>query len=97
MAPHLLASLALARIVERTGPGRCVLRITPRFLAHAEGTAGHGSHETKADLLYRALQTWDGFHHDPRAGAAFLHDVLANQLGSLSPAFPSIESFRAAA
>ncbi len=95
MAPNLLASLAVARIIERTGRGRSVLRITPRFLAHAEGTAQ--GHEDQAEVLCRALQTWDGYHHDPRAGAAFLRDALADQLGNLCPAFPSIESFRAAA
>lgn len=93
MAPNLIASLAVAGIIERAGRGRSVLRITPRFLAHAHGAARHPA---DSEALCRALKTWDGYHHDPRAGAAFLRDVLSDQLGLLRPAFPALDSFAAA-
>jgi len=102
MASNLLASLALAGILERSGRGRVVLRVAPRFLAHAEGTAGRlrlQRRGTDLDALEAALATWDEYHHEPRAGAVFLLGLLEerDQLGALRPAFPPLDAFRAVA
>lgn len=103
MAQNLLASLTLAGIIERTGPGRRTLRVTPRFMAHAEGTVGRlhtlGLVCDDVDVLHAALQTWDDFLQDPWSSARFLHQIMADrdQLGQLRPVFPAIEQFSAAA
>lgn len=102
MAQNLLAALALAGVLQRA-PGARGLRVTHRFLAHAEGTAGRfrmlGLAGDESDVLANALSTWDDYRQDPRAGAGLLRDMLADrdQLGSLRPVFPAIESFSAAA
>ncbi len=102
MAQNLLAALALAGILQRA-PGARGLRVTHRFLAHAEGTAGRyrtlGLTGDESDVLTAALSTWDDYRQDPRAGAQLLRDMLADrdQLGAIRPVFPAIESFMAAA
>ncbi len=102
MAQNLLAALALAGILQRA-PGARRLRVNPRFLAHAEGTAGRyrtlGLTGDEYDVLAAALGTWDDFRQDPRAAASMLREMLADrdQLGALRPVFPAIETFSAAA
>ncbi len=102
MAQNLLASLALAGVLQRA-PAARGLRVTHRFLAHAEGTAGRfrtlGLTGDECDVLAAALSTWDDFRQDPRAGAALLRDMLADrdQLGALRPVFPGLDTFSAAA
>lgn len=99
MGSNLLAALAAAGILERTGPGRAVLRASPRFLAHAEGTAGRlrlqGRSTGAEAALEAALVTWDGYRHSPLAGARFLREFLEerNQLGAVVPVFPALETF----
>lgn len=103
MASNILASLAVSGVVERSGRGRLVLRVAPRFLAHAEATAGrmrlHGRPLDDHRVLEAALGTWDEYRHDPRLGARFLQDLLLErgQMGALRPAFPPLDTFAAAA
>lgn len=99
MARNILASLVMANIVERAGPGRATLRVTPRFMAHLEGTAGRlrvqGHPARDRPLLEAALATWDEHFVAPRAGAGFLADLLAErqQWGTLQPMFPDLAGF----
>jgi hypothetical protein len=101
MAHNLLAALALAGVVERSGRQQR-LRVAPRFLAHAEQTAGRmvslGVKATEQDVLASALAAWDEYRTDTWQGAQFLASVLAerDQLGQLRPVFPAIEAFAAA-
>ncbi len=94
---HVLASLALSGIVERSGPGRSVLRVSARFLAHAEGTAGRlrlHAHAGHQDVLEAALLSWDDFHHDEREGARVLARMIDDQWGV--PSFGTLDPFAAA-
>lgn len=103
MTQHLLSHLASAGILERAGGrGAAYLRVTPRFLAHAEGTAGRLRLQTGTDdvhaSLVSALTTWDDFTHSPYHAALYLRDLLSErgQLGHLRAFFPAIESYAAA-
>lgn len=102
MTGNLLARLTLAGVLARSGGRRSRLRVSPRFLAHAEGTAGRlhmqGRTATPGPVLAAALQTWDDFHGDAHTTARFLEDFLADrdQLGPLRPVFPVLEAFAAA-
>lgn len=98
--PNLLAVLAQAEVLERChGRGRTFLRVTPRFLAHAEGASARlklqGRHTGPAAALASALLSWDGYEHDPHQGALVLVDLLEErgQLGALRPVFPLLEQF----
>jgi hypothetical protein len=98
--PNLLSVLAQAEVLERThGRGRAYLRVTPRFLAHAEGASARlklqGRHTGPAAALAHALLSWDGYGHDPHQGALVLVDLLGErgQLGALRPVFPLLEQF----
>jgi hypothetical protein len=101
MAAHpLLSALCGAGILERTsarqGP---YLRVTPRFLSHAETTAARlrlqGRPNDPCSTLASALLEWDEYQHDPQQGALVLVDLLdeRDQLGSLRPVFPGLEQF----
>lgn len=87
----LLTRLALAGVVERAGPRRSVLRVTPRFLAHAEGTAGRlrmlGHPGTPQEILESALETWGDLAVAPGRGARYLTGLMADrdQMTSLQP------------
>lgn len=88
--PRLLTRLTLAGIVERAGRRRSVLRVTPRFLAHAEGTAGRLrmlGFGTPHGILEAALETWGDASVTPRRGADCLLELMADrdQLGTLQP------------
>lgn len=90
MDPKLLTRLALAGIVERAGPRRSVLRVTPRFLAHAEGTAGRLRMlglGTPHNVLQTALETWGDASLAPRRGADYLLELMRDrdQMGTLLP------------
>ena len=93
----LLTRLALAGVVERAGPRRSVLRVTPRFLAHAEGTAGRlrmlGLLGTPQDILESALETWGDLAVAPRRGAHYLAELMSDrdQMASLQP-FLAVEA-----
>lgn len=98
--PNLLAQLTQADVLERChGRGRTFLRVTPRFLAHAEESAARlklaGRHTGPSAALAQALLTWDDFQHDPHQAALVLVDLLEErgQLGSLRPVFPLLEQF----
>ncbi len=103
MAANLLSALASAAVLERcANRDASFLRVTPRFLSHAEetglrlrmnGTASHSTHP--AHVLAAALATWDDFHRDPNQGATMLVDLLEarGQLGALRPVFPALEQF----
>lgn len=104
MAATLLSALSAAGILERPGSRRgAFLRVTPRFLAHAEAWAGRlhatGRSAPPAVVLDAALATWDTYHHDPRQGALLLVDFLdgRSQWGGLQPVFPALEAFPSAA
>ena len=88
---NVLASLASAGILERAGSRR-TLRVTPRFLAHAEGTAGRLrllGHPDPALVLREALGSWDAYRHDLADGTTALMGFLADhdQFGALRPVF----------
>lgn len=95
---HVLASLALNGIVERSGPRKAVLRVTPRFLAHAEGTAGRLRLQAPAasqdEVLEAALLSWDGFGHDARLAAQVLARMIDDHWGM--PLFGTLDPFAAA-
>jgi hypothetical protein len=80
-----------------------VLRVSPRFLAHAEAIsarlAQQGRHLGIAHALESALSSWDDYRHDVRPAALFLAEFLGEreQFGALRPVFPSLEQFTAAA
>jgi hypothetical protein len=99
----LLSALAQADVLERChGRGRTFLRVTPRFLAHAEECAARlrqqGRHAGTSGALAHALLAWDAYAHDPHQGARVLVDLLEDkgQLGLLSPVFP-LEAWAGAA
>ncbi len=94
-APTLLSALAAAGVLERPGSRRgAFLRVTPRFLAHAETHAarlrGLARPHDPAAVLDASLATWDGYAGDPRQGAILLVEFLDGhgQFGSLQPVFP---------
>jgi hypothetical protein len=100
---NLLSVLTQADILERC-PGRgdtrgTYLRVTPRFLAHAESAAARlklqGRHTGPTAALANALLSWDAYEHDPNQGALELVDLLEErgQLGALRPVFPLLEQF----
>lgn len=96
----LLSSLASAGVLERPGSRRgAFLRVTPRFLAHAEDTASRlrllGRAHDPASVLTAALTAWDDYGHDPHQGSLLLVDFLdgRSQLGALQPVFPALDSF----
>jgi hypothetical protein len=98
---HPLAALALAGVVERAAPAS-TLRVTPRFLAHAEATGARRrllAHDDARAVLESALATWDDYSHDARTGAEVLENLLDDrgQLGRLRPQFPLLEQFSVAA
>ena len=100
----LLSALAAASVVERA-PGRhgSHLRVSPRFLAFAEGTAGRlrlqGRGSGPEQTLEVALQAWDEFAGDARRAAMLLAGMLADghQLGLVQPVFPSLDAYAVAA
>lgn len=103
-ASTLLSALSAAGVLERPGSRRgAFLRVTPRFLDHAESMAarlrsqGREAHPTA--VLDAALTSWDDYRHDPGQGALLLVDFLdgRSQLGSLQPVFPALEAFAQAA
>lgn len=103
-APTILSALAAAGVLERPGSRRgAFLRVTPRFLAHAEETSNRlrllGRAHDPATVLDAALAAWDDYGHDPHQGAALLVDFLdgRSQLGALQPVFPALEAFVPAA
>ena len=103
-AATLLSALSAAGVLERPGSRRgAFLRVSHRFLDHAEATAARlrmaGRAATPAAVLDAALATWDDYRHDPRQGALLLVDFLdgRSQWGGLQPVFPAIEAFTAAA
>ncbi len=99
MSSHLLADLARSGVLEynRSRAGS-VLRPSPRFMAHAEQTAGRlGAHASlgAVAILENALATWDEHGLGLRDAARFLADFLGerDQLGALRPVFPVLEQF----
>jgi hypothetical protein len=99
-----LSALAAAGVLERCSTrGRVFLRVTPRFLAHAEDASARlrlqGRHAGPSGALASALLSWDGYDHDPHQGALLLAEFLAErgQLGALRPVFPLLEEFGAIA
>ena len=100
----LLSALSAAGVLERPGSRRgAFLRVTPRFLDHAESTAARlrmtGHPTAPAAVLHAALAGWDDYRQDPYQGALLLADFLDGhgQFGGLQPVFPALESFPAAA
>lgn len=100
MTQHLLSQLTASGILERAGgKGASYLRVTPRFLSHAEGTAGRlrtfTGHDDEHASLKAALTTWDGFTANPHSAALFLRDLLEQkgQLGCLRSFWPTLEAF----
>lgn len=87
---NVLASLCAHGVLER--PAGRPLRVSPRFLAHAEGTAGRmrilGMDADAA--LDAALTEWTGQRDD--AARAVLMELLGRQeqWGALRPVFPAI-------
>ena len=103
-ASTLLSALSAAGVLERPGSRRgAFLRVTPRFLDHAEAVAARMRHTGQpaapAAVLDAALAGWDAYRHDPHQGALLLADFLDGhgQFGSLQPVFPALEAFTAAA
>lgn len=99
-----LSALAAAGVLERcSSRGRAYLRVTPRFLAHAEDASARlrlqGRLTGPSGALVSALLSWDGYDHDPHQGALVLVDLLEErgQLGALRPVFPLLEEFGAIA
>lgn len=95
-----LSALAGAGVLERcSGRGRAYLRVTPRFLAHAEDCAARlrlqGRATGPTGTLAFALLAWDGYDHDANQGALVLVDLLEerSQLGALRPVFPLLEQY----
>lgn len=103
-ASTLLSALSAAGVLERPGSRRgAFLRVTPRFLDHAEAMAARlrsqGRDADPAVVLDAALASWDDYRHDPAQGALLLLDFLdgRSQLGALQPVFPALEAFAQAA
>src|SRR5438270_12725939 len=99
-----MSSLTQSGILEQSrGRGACTLRVSPRFLAHAEETAARLFQQARflgvAHALEAALASWDGYDHAVRPAALFLADFLDNrdQMGNLRPVFPALEQFAVAA
>lgn len=98
MQRSVLSLLTDAGVIERRG----VLRVTSRFLAHAEATAerlrSQGRWMGPADGLQVALGTWDEYMHDVRQASLVLWEFMAqrDQAGRLQPVFPALEGFVAA-
>jgi hypothetical protein len=99
-----MAALTRCGVLEQSrGRGACTLRVSPRFLAHAEETAARLFQQARflgvAHALETALSAWDGYEHDVRPAAAFLVEFLGEreQFGGLRPVFPVLEQFTAAA
>lgn len=100
----LLSALSMAGVLERPSSRRgAFLRVSPRFLDHAEATAArlrqHGRATAPANVLQAALASWDDYRHDPQQGALLLEDFLdgRSQFGALQPVFPALEAFAPAA
>lgn len=97
--PNLLSSLAQAGVLERCHRRGAYLRVTHRFLDHAEATAARlklqGRHAGASGTLAQALLAWDAYEADPHQGALVLVDLLEErgQLGALRPVFPLLEQF----
>ncbi|MEA3203877.1 MAG: hypothetical protein QOI63_1557 [Thermoplasmata archaeon] len=99
-----MADLTRCGVLEQSrGRGASTLRVTPRFLAHAEEAAARLFQEARflgvAHALETALSTWDGYDHAVRPAALFLVDFLGEreQFGGLRPVFPALEQFAVAA
>ncbi|MEA3144286.1 MAG: hypothetical protein QOG31_1610 [Thermoplasmata archaeon] len=99
-----MAALTRCGVLEQSrGRGACTLRVSPRFLAHAEATAARlfqqGRFMGVAHTLETALTAWDGSPPDVRHVAHFLAQFLdeREQMGGLRPVFPALEQFSAAA
>lgn len=100
----LLSALSGAGVLERPSSRRgAFLRVSPRFLDHAESTAARlrmqGGPVAPAAVLQQALANWDDYRHDPSQGALLLVDFLdgRSQFGALQPVFPALEAFAPAA
>lgn len=95
MGRTVLSQLADAGVLER----RATLRVSRRFLDHAEATdarlRAQGRWMGPAVSLQAALGTWDDYLHDVRHGALALWEFMAehHQAGSLQPVFPALEGF----
>jgi hypothetical protein len=103
-AHNPMALLTRSGILEQSrGRSTLTLRVSPRFLAHAEQTsarlAQQGRHLGIAHALETALSAWDDYRHDVRPAALFLAEFLneREQMGGLRPVFPSLEHFALAA
>jgi hypothetical protein len=99
-----MAALTQCGVLEQSrGRGACTLRVSPRFLAHAEETAARLFEQARflgvTHALEAALAAWDGYGHAVRPAALFLTDFLdeRGQFGGLRPVFPALEQFTAAA
>ena len=98
MSRNTMALLAQAGVLERRGG----LRVSARFLAHAESTASRLRQQGRwfgpADGLQAALGTWDDYLHDVRQGALVLWEFMADhhQAGGLQPVFPALDAYAAA-
>jgi hypothetical protein len=104
MASSPLSTLTRCGILEHSrGRATAALRVSPRFLSHAETTAARLLQEARflgvAHALEAALSSWDDYPHDVRPAALFLAEFLdgRDQLGALQPVFPVLEGFGAAA
>jgi hypothetical protein len=79
MAGSVLAALLSAGIIERAGAMR-TLRLTARFLAHAEGTAGRLRVICRIDdrsaAIETALATWVELHAQPDHAASIVMDLF---------------------
>src|ERR1041385_4175923 len=98
-----MAALTRCGVLEQSrGRGACTLRVSPRFLAHAEETAARLFEQARflgvTHALEAALSTWD-YGHAVRPAALFLADFLGEreQFGGLRPVFPALEQFALAA
>lgn len=100
MPASILTQLADADILERSGArSPRHLRVSPRFLAYAEGVGGRlrltGTASHVESVLEHALAGWDDYRGDAHAGARLLGEFMAenDQLGALLPVFPALENF----
>lgn len=92
MAPNLLAALTASGVLRRSHDKRALL-VTPRFLAHVEGTAGRmrtlGHVVNGESVAGAALRTWP--LPDAEGAAAIVADMLGEQApahtmgGGMSP------------
>lgn len=102
--PSLLSALTRCGILEQSRRrGAVALRVSPRFLAHAETTAARLFDQARflgvAHALESALLAWDGSPPDVRQAALLLARFLdeREQFGALRPVFPALEQFAVAA